>query len=394
MKNDYSIIEKLNLLMGKYQAHEEPTFLSIIDRDYYEVYMSALIGYALSNDIELVKSLIERFFPNTYDSLDFDLSQIKVELEKSMDGRRADIVLKIIDSDKINDPIYTITIENKTNTGEHDGQTKDYQKWIKQNYKKSMNAFFYLVPDYNNSKPKSKVFNRIKYSEFNNLITNEDDYIISDLKNHIKKRMEVNMSIQPEEYQVICNYYKYSQILDQLAYKVKKTKEDLIRCFIESLKAKGFVIVSENNKSQETDLIIENCGARSSLGTSSYRLYKSAWWKEKTFYLYLEIKFSDKGSGPFDFISFQQTIYNYKKNNYIVLDYFDTHKDNSCFEKEKNCYVFKKELFNAGTNDWYTDEWKNAFINKAVDFFINCITECDLIASDLRQLYETSQQGN
>ena len=82
------------------------------------------------------KNLLELYFKKfpqklkSNDYLNFDLSQIDIELEKSMDGRRADVFVKINNIDNPNIPISTITIENKTDTSEHGNQTQNAGRTI------------------------------------------------------------------------------------------------------------------------------------------------------------------------------------------------------------------------------------------------------------------------
>lgn len=390
MELDYNKIELLKRQFNSLSKDDAPTFLSVIDHDYFEVFMSALIGYAIKNDLAFTKGLLKYYFDELdlekNENFDFDLSQVQVELEKGMDGRRADLLIKIANSDKMD---WTITIENKTNTAEHDEQTKDYQKWVNNNFKNSYNAFLYLVPDYNDSKPSSKSFKRITYSELNRIIENDDDYIIRDLKTHIKQRLEKNnMEILDNEKILIDDYFKFSTVLDELALKAKKRKNDLIDGFKTKLISEKIRVVSEGNNVDSDDLIIENIGARSVLGTSSYRLYKASWWEQRKYYLYLEIKFSNTINGPFDLITFQQTIMSYSGNSDSIVKkyYIDNRTNNN--EKINRYYVLNKEEFTTESNDWNKDEWKTSFINAAVDYFENRIGECDDISVALKNLFD------
>lgn len=381
---------------------EKPTFLNIIGCDYREVYISSLIGYALLNDDELAKNLLELYFKNfpqklkNNDYLNFDLSQIDIELEKSMDGRRADVFVKINDIDNPNIPISTITIENKTDTSEHGKQTLDYYNWINNEYKEANNAFFYLYPNYNPSTSISNDFFDIDYSTFNNLITASNDYIIRDLKTHIKQRMiNYSMNINNEEKEIIEHYKDYFDALNDLSKKIKEKKDKIAIAFVSSLNKNGYIVIDDDEKVHNNELIIENVKNKNS-GTTSFRLYKYSWYSKNNFYLYIEIKFSDDTSSPFELITFQQTIKSYeRKSQDIIKDFYYNYckntynSDKSQFcEKSNRHYVLNKLPFkNIKGFSWNTDEWDEYLVNEATDYFIEHIEQCDKIASQLREKF-------
>ena len=382
---------------------EKPTFLNIIGCDYREVYISSLIGYALLNDDELAKNLLELYFKKipqklkSNDYLNFDLSQIDIELEKSMDGRRADVFVKINNIDNPNIPISTITIENKTDTSEHGNQTLDYYNWINNEYKETNNAFFYLYPNYNPSTSISNDFFDIDYSTFNNLITGSNDYIIRDLKTHIKQRMiNYSMNINNEEKEIIEHYKDYFDALNDLSIKIKEKKNEIVKDFVSSLNKNGYIVIADDEKVLNNELIIENVKNKN-LGTTSFRLYKYSWYSKNNFYLYLEIKFFDNTSSPFELITFQQTIKSYeRKSQDIIKEFYYNYCKNKYYnDKSPYCetfnkyYVLNKLPFkNNKSFSWNTKEWDECLVSEATDYFIEHIEQCDKIASQLREKFE------
>lgn len=392
-----------NELLKVKPKKEKPTFLNVISCDYREVYISSLIGYALLNDDELAKNLLELYFKKfpqklkRNDYLNFDLSQIDIELEKSMDGRRADVFVKINDIDNPNIPISTITIENKTDTSEHGNQTLDYYNWINNEYKETNNAFFYLYPNYNPSTSISNDFFDIDYSTFNNLITGSNDYIIRDLKTHIKQRMiNYSMNINNEEKEIIEHYKDYFDALNDLSIKIKEKKNEIVKAFVSSLNKNGYIVIDDDEKVHNNELIIENVKNKN-LGTTSFRLYKCSWYSKNNFYLYLEIKFFDNTSSPFELITFQQTIKSYeRKSQDIIKEFYYNYCKNKYYnDKSPYCetfnkyYVLNKLPFkNNKSFSWNTDEWDKCWVSEATDYFIERIEQCDKIASQLREKFE------
>lgn len=392
-----------NELLKVKPKKEKPTFLNVISCDYREVYISALIGHALLNDDELAKNLLELYFKKfpqklkSNDYLNFDLSQIDIELEKSMDGRRADVFVKINDIDNPNIPISTITIENKTDTSEHGNQTLDYYNWINNEYKEANNAFFYLYPNYNPSTSISNDFFDIDYSTFNNLITGSNDYIICDLKTHIKQRMiNYSMNINNEEKEIIEHYKDYFDVLNDLSEKIREKKNDIVRAFVSSLNKNGYIVIDDGEKVHNNELIIENVKNKN-LGTTSFRLYKYSWYSKNNFYLYLEIKFFDNTSSPFELITFQQTIKSYeRKSQDIIKEFYYNYCKNKYYnDKSPYCetfnkyYVLNKLPFkNNKSFSWNTAEWDKCLVSEATDYFIERIEQCDKIASQLREKFD------
>lgn len=403
--NKSLIIKKVGLFMDKFELminnfepllnntfEEKPTFLNVIGKDYAEVYMSALVSYSLLKDENLLKNLIKLYYSkfdknkNINKLLDFDLSNISSSLEKRMGKKRADIFVEITnDKDEV---VTTITIENKTNTIEHSDQTVNYYNWVMDNFEHSNNLFFYLFPDYNESKSSSNKYYNLKYSILNEFITDIDDYIILDLKQHIKQRMEVDsMEINNNEKCLIDNFNSYSNIMELLSKKIVNKKQELIQAFNEKLGTLFYIIdwqeIDKVDKTDKPILCMENiCNKK--IGTTSLRLYKSNWYVADKFYLYIEIKFHDtKVKGPFDRITFQQTVRKY--NNFSNFD--DWKDKNGIFQVSKesssNYRVLNCKDFNCNEYNWDSEEWKNQFVNQAYIYFKEMLKNSDSIYDTL-----------
>lgn len=285
--------------------------------------------------------------------LKFDLSNVKINLEQYMDGKRADIVV-IIDEIKT-----TITIENKTNTWEHDEQTVFYYNWIKRKYSNYNNTFFYLHPDYNLSSPSSTEFYDIKYSEFNKLISESNDVIITDLKNHIKQKLE-NNKMEFEEYEkiIIDNFQEYRNIIDIAKQKINTKKNNIVEQINNHLKL--FIISNDKEFEKPTNqLFYQTCLENGTLG--SYRLYRPEWYfkdNDNEYYFYVEIKFANKNN-PFENITFQQTIKGYNESKKIIRNFINTHSPKIKLKEDSDPYfVIDKTEFDSTNLNWNTIEWE------------------------------------
>lgn len=391
-------MDKFELMINEFEPllnnsfEEKPTFLNVIGKDYAEVYMSALVSYSLLKDENLLKNLIKLYYSkfdankNIKELLNFDLSNISSSLEKRMGKKRADIFVEIT-NDK-NEVVTTITIENKMNTVEHSDQTINYYNWVMDNFEHSNNLFFYLFPDYNGSKASSNKYYNLKYSVLNEFISDIDDYIILDLKQHIKQRMEVDsMEINSSEKHLIDNFNSYSSLIEYLSKKIVNKKQNLIKAFNEKLGELFYIVdwqeIDKLDKVDKPILCMENIFNKK-IGTRSLRLYKNNWYVENKFYLYIEIKFHDTNiKGPFDRITFQQTV-----KKYNGFSDFDNWKDENAIievqkESSSNYHVLNCKDFICKEDDWNSEEWKNQFVNQAYIYFKEMLENSDSVYDTL-----------
>lgn len=347
---------------------KEPTFLSVIQKDYYENYLSRLIAYALLKDDNFIKALL-----NKYGVKKANISERKVSCEKNMDGRRADIFVEL----KNANPKITVTIENKTNTEEHDDQTQFYYNWVTEHFKGYKNYFFYLCPNYNISEAGCKDYVNLTYGELAAMIPKEsNDPIVKDLRKHIEQKLGVrNMGLDDYVIKIIKNYYTFQKIISESKSAIKAYQIEAIEAIKRKLKERfkyEFIEYKKYDSEQSGDKTLLLEIVKSDDVISSYRFYKRDWYQKNQYYFYVEILFhyktkDDKDSyGDLRRIKYQQTLKTYsdeginKKLSDRLFDY--TIKDNMFYvlESEGADYTFKGV-------DWDPQKWKADFTAKAPD---------------------------
>ena len=312
-----SIIIK-NLLDSYYRAQEyvtadDSTFLSVIQKDYYENYLSRMIAYALSKEDKFVRALLKRYETEAKASIhsdEVDISSRKIICEKNMDGRRADIFIEL------ENPKITITLENKTNTEEHDDQTSFYYSWVSKSYEEYINIFFYLTPSYNSSRAGCRDYINIKYDDLSRMIPETaKDPIVKDLKRHSKEKLGVkNMVLKDYVIDIIKNYDTVMKIISEAKSEIKAYQIEAIQQIKDKLGNRfEFIDWKKYDKKQHTDktLLVE-CKETGGV-IHSYRLYKPYWYEEMQYYFYVEILFhyninGENSYGDIRGIKYQRTL--------------------------------------------------------------------------------------
>lgn len=190
--------------------------------------------------------------------------------------------------------------------------------------------------------------------------------------------------------------YPFVHRRNDLSIKIKEKKNNIVRTFVSSLNKNGYIVIDDDEKVHNNELIIENVKNKN-LGTTSFRLYKCSWYSKNNFYLYLEIKFFDNTSSPFELITFQQTIKSYeRKSQDIIKEFYYNYCKNKYYnDKSPYCetfnkyYVLNKLPFkNNKSFSWNTDKWDKCLVSEATDYFIERIEQCDKIASQLREKFD------
>ena len=115
-------IERLIALDQQDQIKEGATFFEIIGRSYDENLVSRMLSYTLQKDAELVNKLLARAF-----GYEVYVTKKSCICEKAVPSGRIDIFVEAEDETGCK---YTLTIENKTRSWEHDDQTKKYYDFI------------------------------------------------------------------------------------------------------------------------------------------------------------------------------------------------------------------------------------------------------------------------
>ena len=282
----------LNEILNKLIEHSNlnilsshPVFLSVIQKEYHENYVSRLLAYTIGNDKSLSKKLIQYYRKKT--DADFSIKEIQsIECEKTISNqKRIDIFVRLIDNsdNKIN-----IIIENKLLSHEHNQQTQNYSRWLNTFYPQfdNENIFIYLKPSWNASEAVDKDFRPITYRQLLALIDDSTDYIINDFKEYIKMIENNQIQLDETEQIVLSNYTTISEALNRVDYKIKKFQSFL------------------------QDTIKHELGLTPYFdGGSSYHFYKDEWWSGYSqvpyYYFYVEYKFN---SNNLDDIVFQRTV--------------------------------------------------------------------------------------
>ena len=225
----------LNEILNKLIEHSNlnilsshPVFLSVIQKEYHENYVSRLLAYTIGNDKSLSEKLIQYYREKTdadfsITDADFSIKEIQsIECEKTISNqKRIDIFVRLIDNrdNKIN-----IIIENKLLSHEHNQQTQNYSRWLNTFYPQyyNENIFIYLKPSWNTSKAVDSDFRPITYRKLLSLIDDSTDYIINDFKEYIKMIENNQIQLDETEQIVLTNYTTISEALNRVDCKIKK----------------------------------------------------------------------------------------------------------------------------------------------------------------------------
>ena len=205
-----------------------PSFLSIIGRSYDEDLISKILAYILKNDFGLVENLLNRYFHTTSS---MGIKNVSVVCEKVMNSGRADIFAVIT---AVNREIYTLTIENKINSGIHgtaedSEQTETYYRFVNESYNNAKNAFFLLKPMYNGTQTNCKRFETISYDEIVKLIT-INDYHTKDFIKHVKEHLTVaEIKFTEIDKRVLTNLSEYRAIMQSTENAINAFKDWLFR---------------------------------------------------------------------------------------------------------------------------------------------------------------------
>lgn len=221
------------------QDKNKRTFLSLINRNYYENYISKLLLYTLVNDKDLflLKRLIKKYKEKLNSKLDNytePLTIVDYCVEKSMGVGRADIFIELRDKDK---KTFTVTLENKIDAVERipdDGlsQTEIYFDYVNKYYKESINIFIYLTPEFNYTAATCNQFMNMTYKQLYKLIpNNSDDYIITDFKQHIGGYL-LTMKFSDAELFYLNNYEAIDSIRTEAEKKFDMFRHEILNYLI------------------------------------------------------------------------------------------------------------------------------------------------------------------
>lgn len=358
------VIDKLKSILDlkKQKFDEKESFFYVLGRTYDEDLISRVISYILGKDKELIKKLIKKYAEDQCDeAFPVDVlaeSEVNVCPEKMMGIGRADIFIEIVQKNQV---VATITIENKIWSWEHSHQTKTYYDWVTRQprYKESFNAFYFLRPEFNDSKAECEKYVNITYSVMCDMIE-LNDYIAKDFKNHSNLFFkEKNMSLTEDQLFFIENYNNIQNALSETLDIYKTMQKNLIK---------------EIKEKFSEDLEIKFEEKADGIGIGSFRLYKEKWYKEDEYYFYVEIRFV---SGKLSNIYYQKTAKDYQNKKDKKID-----SNVIRFVKEERTsdfghyHVFDQEE-HSSLKDWTSKEWENEFVLKAAEKLKEYIIDMD-----------------
>lgn len=339
---------------------DKKSFFSILGRTYDEDLISRVISYVLKKDKKLIKNLIKKYTEEKCDSVflleNLDKIEVNVCPEKMMGIGRADIFIELTYKNLV---VATITIENKIWSWEHSHQTQTYYDWvIKQTkYSESLNAFYYLRPEFNHSKAECDRYINITYDVLCDMIE-LDDYITEDFKNHSKLFLrEKNMNYTEDQLYLIEKYDDIQRILKE-TLDVYQTRQNNL---IERIKEKF-------QYTQDILFEVKNAG----IGIGSFRLYKNEWYKKDEYYFFVEVKFID---GKLNHIQYQKVAKDYqnKKDKTSVPAVV-------CFVEGSESYghyhVLEREEYSS-QKEWTSKEWEDKFVKESVKKLEEYVNDMD-----------------
>lgn len=340
-------------LAQKEQLKAGTTFLEVIGKSYIENFISRMLAYTLlKTENNLLNGLLSKCFCK---QITVDPQTVKCVCEKVIPGGRIDVFASAKDTER--DCHYTLTIENKTITGEHNDQTVTYHKYIQRNYSKFQNAFFYLTPAWNESKCNCDDFMPLKYSDIYDLITGDEDALTTDFKKHIKLYFcEKELNMNEAEREILKHYVEITNLLADTKTKYDNKRKNLV----ESIK---------NELHYKYPLDIE-------IYKGSYRLYyRNNWWhedsnKDHQYYFYAEIYFVN--DDPYN-IMIQATVKKYG-NNSEVYNFLQTDETGSW--ENNSFYVHYKEQFNSD-KELLSEEWKTEFKSFAHEHLLKALEKTE-----------------
>lgn len=409
MPDKYEKMEIIKNILNEHQHAtdltelEAPTFLSVIQRDRYEIYLSRLIAYSLSKDKVMLENLIKKYAQEKMKIEDRLITGLRinakvkqVSCEQYMNGKRADIFLI---GETESGKKFTVTIENKTDTEEHTDQTTNYYVWVTAKYPSPgyFNTFFYLCPDNHISEASCDKYVNLLYSDIGKFIDNvENDYIIDDLKRHIQKKLGVS-TVELSNYvrEVIKNYDVFQEIVSECKQNIFLYQQQALNEIKEKLEESGFKLKDWKNYKADCQentknlLLIDESPSRGII--TSYRLYKPEWWDEPDgiYYYYVEILFKYNNLyGDLRGICYQCTLRTRDKDfaGNLTQTFQQIFPDIFC----ENEYIVLKQMkydFSGEVWDNPDKEWKEVFVNQATEILPKLIDEEEKIFNETKSQF-------
>lgn len=344
-KADSRLIDELLELSNGEVRKEDATFYEIIGRSRDEDLISRMLAYVLNKDKNLVNKLLKERFGEQCEA-----EIVSIVCEKAVIGGRIDIFIEAKDDRQR----YTVSIENKIRSHEHDEQTNTYCSGIERQYRaeKYRNGFFYLKPVYNTSEPCCVKFKTITYKDLYDMMEDGGDEKIKDFKRHIKKYFCGEIKMNEVQIKVLENYKTIKDLINGVDDLYNTEKENLFEDI------KGKLSLPKDSWDYEV----------TSLG-DSYRIYNKEWYEgdkaaENKFYFYAELLYKD--ADP-NLIYVQGTVKRYGKNakNSIVTKFLSEAGTEPFPPRDGTFSVFYQKQFHSDKRI-FTPEWKGELLEFAV----------------------------
>ncbi len=263
------LIEHIMRLMEEEENQRlknDPTFFEIIGRSYDEDLISRMLLYVLQTDKQLVSKLLN-YALNREDICIINIESAKCE--QIMYNGRADIFVK---AESGNHQFFTLTIENKIGSDEHDNQTTTYYKYISDHYKpKENNGFIYLKPKWSNSLPSCSAFILMDYVQFQECIQYKNSFAY-DFIRHINKYFSKEYQMDNSELLLLKNFRQFKDLYGR---------------------ANGTIARCIKNCSKQAELLCRQYGLTLYPHKKGQHLCKDAWYKKDEYYFYSEVYFTD-----------------------------------------------------------------------------------------------------
>ena len=337
----------------------------------------------MESDTELIRNLTryyakEKLRDDMPPDLD-NITQISIKLEKTTNYGRVDLFVEAKGAKKD----ITITIENKTKTGEHNvaneqKQTEEYADYVLKNHQGKFNVFFYLTPEWNLSEPSSDLFLKITYPELLKLMSETHDPIIQDFEKHIIMffRKE-NIMFSEDDYFLMEKYLEAKSIISKFESDISKLKMVIADEITEKIGEKlGETITEWTESSKKNKYYYQKEKWDGKMGLGSYRLYKPEWFDENKFYFFVELCFEN---GLMQNINYQLTVklYGTKAKN-TLKDFLD---QSSIVFSSHPYYVFCQEKSTVKV-DSSSGTWREDLVSEAVEKLPLLIKRMDCIYQD------------
>lgn len=395
-KEKSSLINKL-LEVNKIEQNEnlqsDPSFFDIIGRAYDEDLISRILAYVLKNDRMFVWNLFKFCGILVSENCPTEFEVLSVECEKAMYNGRVDIFVIA----HYNDETFTLTIENKIYSWEHDDQTQTYYDFVSQHYRQEekgkRNAYLFLKPNFNASPISCDKFTPIDYDALVEKISKTDDYRINDFKRHIKEFLIMSdIELTDLDRQVLKHLKDLREILNSTEIKVLNFKRQLFN----DLCRKGGIKDFEFNpyeykakKKDEKDAYWNKFKGNKELvaeivdNEASFKIYKADEWYHyedgNGYYFYVELIFVDNNPNE---ILVQEVIKRYgnmpKLIKFIGNRDFGISAENRKLEWTEQFFVVTSKKF-ISDKELLSKEWRDELFDFARRNLSDYIEEMNII---------------